>query len=508
MPINPKPFNAAQKIFKTVFGDRPQIFSAEDLDREVDNIHNMLLQLSLQVGPMRENWQVNQVLISDTYTGIPNITFSSEINIVKINNSEPAYVFYQGIQFDISEVIGTQIPYSGVFSTVAPALPVVYLVLIATSQEITFALNPALCGLNSTEFPTTVPAADVVQFSNERLVYTDNPAGIVLGNDEQIICIIATIAKQDVSYVTNPADTVDFQLTPQFNTIVRYNAALPSDLMANLTFQQGDQMMEDLGVAGGTPLTPQASVGPNGMLTNGTQTDAWLILNEYVQRKNHYMDNAWEIISIRMDLSTAAVEVLQTAIAALQSQLGTLTSAGSTTIPVNSIIPYYGSLANFDATGKGSPGTPVQNFVICNGNNSSPNLFGRYLVGAIAGIPNTGAPALLPEVDPTNTTWGNTNPNYTLGAKGGEPGHALQTGEGPAHDHAAHGAGPISDGGNDYFVGRTNSTYNYTKSGSTPTLFGGSPEVDTNMRTSATGVAVAHNNLPPYFAVVYLMRFQ
>ena len=55
----------------------------------------------------------------------------------------------------------------------------------------------------------------------------------------------------------------------------------------------------------------------------------------------------------------------------------------------------------FDVTGLGLTGTKFQGWAICNGINTTKDLRGRVIVGAIFGVPSVGAPGLLPAVDPT-----------------------------------------------------------------------------------------------------------
>ena len=68
-------------------------------------------------------------------------------------------------------------------------------------------------------------------------------------------------------------------------------------------------------------------------------------------------------------------------------------------------IPYYGTLSNFDGTGAGI-GDWI-NVYLCNGQNFTPDLRGRTLVGATTGMFGND---LLPTVDPALPN----NPSYTL----------------------------------------------------------------------------------------------
>jgi hypothetical protein len=96
--------------------------------------------------------------------------------------------------------------------------------------------------------------------------------------------------------------------------------------------------------------------------------------------------------------------------------------------------------------------------VLCNGSNSTPDLRDKFVVGA-----------------------GNT---YAVGATGGEATHVLTTAEMPAHAHTITGG---------------------SQSGSSYVSIGeGQPGGAES--TSTVGNGDAHNNLPPYYALAYIMK--
>lgn len=69
------------------------------------------------------------------------------------------------------------------------------------------------------------------------------------------------------------------------------------------------------------------------------------------------------------------------------------------------VLPYYGPLSNFNGSGAGTG--DWLNIYLCNGNNGTPDLRGRVLVGATSGMFGS---ALDPAVDPAIAG----NPSYTL----------------------------------------------------------------------------------------------
>ena len=94
---------------------------------------------------------------------------------------------------------------------------------------------------------------------------------------------------------------------------------------------------------------------------------------------------------------------------------------------------------------------------LCNGSNGTPDLRDKFIVGA-----------------------GST---YAVGAEGGEATHALSVAELAVHHHA------------------------YSAAGTGPQYSGsGSAAYPVGANTGDTGSGTAHNNLPPYHALAFIMK--
>lgn len=117
-------------------------------------------------------------------------------------------------------------------------------------------------------------------------------------------------------------------------------------------------------------------------------------------------------------------------------------------IPIGAIILWSGELT-----------TIPENWAICDGNNGTPNLVNRFVVSA--------------------------GGQYALGAIGGEAKHTLTILEMPSHEHSitgynfGNGQGQLSSG---------NATGEFTT------------------QTTSSGGSKPHNNLPPYYALYYIMK--
>jgi microcystin-dependent protein len=110
----------------------------------------------------------------------------------------------------------------------------------------------------------------------------------------------------------------------------------------------------------------------------------------------------------------------------------------------------------------GSIASIPSGWYLCDGNNSTPNLRDRFVVGA--------------------------GSSYAVGDTGGEATHVLTVGEMPAHKHAL--GYSFSNG----------TVVSEVRSGDTS---GASP--DSSMMEN-TGGGAAHENRPPYYALAYMMK--
>lgn len=175
----------------------------------------------------------------------------------------------------------------------------------------------------------------------------------------------------------------------------------------------------------------------------------WL---EYIRSQNIY--------DFRID-SASKLRITSTNVVVGAS--GGITGYG--TIPVGGIIMWSGT-------------NVPSGWALCNGQTNSgivtPNLSGRFVLGSGSGAGLT---------------------SRTIGQKGGEEKHALTVGEMPSHSHTttfAHNGYP--DGSGD----RTDNYYIMDSSrGSTRSY-----------STSSAGSGAAHENMPPFYVLAYIMRVQ
>lgn len=140
-------------------------------------------------------------------------------------------------------------------------------------------------------------------------------------------------------------------------------------------------------------------------------------------------------------------------------------------------------LSGFILMWSGSVGSIPASYFLCDGNNGTPDLRNRFILGA-----------------------GST---YSVGATGGATTHTLTTSEMPSHTHTVFSAGSHNhyvsevDRGEEGNDGTDQSVGSYSESGTAKyTSYAG----DHTHSLSYAGSGAAHNNMPPYYALCYIMK--
>lgn len=146
--------------------------------------------------------------------------------------------------------------------------------------------------------------------------------------------------------------------------------------------------------------------------------------------------------------------------------------------PTGTIIMYHGDLADrtlFDADGAGVAGSEMAGWQVCNDNNGAPDLRERFIVGVGSG--------------------------YALGATGGANDVTLKTPQLPTHDHGGGGQVGFTL---DLVAGDPALPQVGLAFGQSSNL--GSYSWKDTVHVLPNGNGEAHENRPPYFALVYLIR--
>lgn len=156
----------------------------------------------------------------------------------------------------------------------------------------------------------------------------------------------------------------------------------------------------------------------------------------------------------------------------------------------------------FDGTGAGI-GSWAKIY-LCNGENSTPDLRGRVLVGATTGM---GGQTMNPAVNP-----GGGNPNYSLNTATGANQITLGTTQIPSHTHTA--TAVSTDAGHTHSIlnsaGYVSSVIPSGGSGqyfqqTTKTTETGTANITTNVTNAPTGGGLPHQNYQPGYGCYYII---
>ena len=152
--------------------------------------------------------------------------------------------------------------------------------------------------------------------------------------------------------------------------------------------------------------------------------------------------------------------------------------AGSISVPKGAIVVWSGAENNIPA-----------NWHLCDGTNGTPDLRDKFVLGA-----------------------GN---NYSVGQTGGSSTASLSVENMPPHTHTITGS-TSSDGSHSHTISigegyhaRGTTDSDYSPSGSATTLSSSTDGEHTHTITAtaeATGGGQPHENMPPYYALCYIMR--
>jgi microcystin-dependent protein len=169
------------------------------------------------------------------------------------------------------------------------------------------------------------------------------------------------------------------------------------------------------------------------------------------------------------------------------------------------VVPYFGSLSNFNGTGAGLG--LWDRIFLCNGLNGTPDMRGRVPVGTIVGV---GGGNLSAAVNPSNVA----NPNYSVGQTLGANEITLGVTQIPSHTHTptvtvndpehTHtlffkeyltglAQNPGFDGGNNNYEQNVDKTTSSSKT-----------NITVDVQIGSTGGGLPHPNIQPVIALHYI----
>lgn len=217
-----------------------------------------------------------------------------------------------------------------------------------------------------------------------------------------------------------------------------------------------------------------------------------------------------DLAALSLDLSTNYV-----AIADIDNYIAAYLEGSSTTLISNKMVPfsivaYNGPINVFNGTGAGIG--IWDRIFLCNGNNGTPDLRGRTIVGVTTNVPG---PPMNPAVDPSIPG----NPNYILGTSSyGANQIILGPTQMPSHTHSAIAVSTSTDSGHTHtnpqgqtiglggaYTSGDDTTNNTLPS---PPLTGsGNANITTmtSVTIHETGGNQPHSNVQPSYALNYII---
>ena len=220
------------------------------------------------------------------------------------------------------------------------------------------------------------------------------------------------------------------------------------------------------------------------------QADTHIILVNNIESITANGENFPDVRSVRYAEYTNAGGVPATnfwTLSNLQTLKSQLDAAAQHYVPTGAIMMWSGAIANIPA-----------GWALCNGQNGTPDLQGRFIVGASTG----------------NVTFDNKSYSYPVGTTGGKNEVKLTLNQLPSHNH-----GGVTGGESQHHShGFSNQIRNNSKRGTTgseelySTFEAGSDLTILNNTTDhthsipAAGGNQAHENRPVFYALAYIMK--
>lgn len=193
-------------------------------------------------------------------------------------------------------------------------------------------------------------------------------------------------------------------------------------------------------------------------------------------------------------------------------------SPPSTTFQKDKMVPYvvyeyYGSLAGFDGTGKGNPGSQWEDVYLCNGNYNTPDKRGRVAVGVTDGTMLGGAMSTtVNPATPGNPTYvaniGNVGTNTIQLTEQQIPSHthvATAFVTDPGHNHQPANGGDFAIWLNDPANAGGGSTgYEVSPNNHPASTNSKMTGISVNVTNAPTGGTTAHSNVQPGIGAYFI----
>ena len=164
--IQPKPFSFQQMLRRTIFKPRPSFFNAEDLNKQFSIIQEYVEKFNTHT-LTKSNIAFTVNVFNETLTATQIVR---QINI----QWQDSFVEAKGVRFSVPFGNASFEQTYDIPETGTPKPPT-YVCLVAELTNVSYADNTTLAGIQSDQYPLSVPTVDVEQYKNVSVVLTDNP---------------------------------------------------------------------------------------------------------------------------------------------------------------------------------------------------------------------------------------------------------------------------------------------------------------------------------------------
>lgn len=457
--IQPKTFSFQQMLRRTIFKPRPHFFNSEDLNKQFEIIQKFV-----------ENFNQNTLIKSDIQftVGVFSETLSGENVERSVNVSwNTCYIETKGVRFSlpasfISYESNYPIPTEGI------PKPPLYVVLYGDLDTVTYADDTALCGVQSDQYPMSVPSVDVEQYTNVGITLSENPNEI--GNKIAILGVFHsryTPERDELPYgfvyYTMNNNSFKYSQENMTETELYNNGSLFEYLVNKLRFKFGKllnetQLVRKFNLADLTSFDDaRSNIGLSNVINH----------RQLVQAENLRDLPNKENARFHLGLGSSATK-----------NVGTKSSevAPGVAMPIGAILIWSGSHASIP-----------EGWKLCDGQNGTPNLSGRFVVG-----------------------YSSTDSDFNLVNKvGGGKNVTLQANNLPNHTHEVNDPGHIHDFQlNTEKVGTGNQNGLSRQHVDSGEYRGKTKNTTTGITIKNSGgkeVPDAINTLPPYYTLCYIM---
>lgn len=162
------------RFLRSVFKGKPVAFTAQDLNRQFEQIQAAQVRFGNDLGPVLVNVRMTSVPVSGNI-GTHTIQSHDGINAM--------YVYTQGARFTIPATY----TFNGAPGTLNEGV-----FLIAKKQTVTYADDSELSGIDVPIVPYNMESSETVVYVDERIIFGDKTS-IVLASGEEIICKIGEV---------------------------------------------------------------------------------------------------------------------------------------------------------------------------------------------------------------------------------------------------------------------------------------------------------------------------